>query len=158
MQEPCRAPHHEENRVKRKYPEHPIVGVGGIIFKEDTVLLVKRDQEPGKGEWSLPGGMVEVGETLEEALIREITEEVGIEIRIGGLARLLDRIIRDESQRVQYHFVIVDYWAEMVSGRPRPASDVSDVRFVSPDELMHMGVHRDVKETVCMAIEKRHTA
>lgn len=144
--------------MKRKYPEHPLVGVGGIIFKGDAVLVVKRDQDPGKGEWSLPGGIVELGETLQEALIREIREEVGVEIRIGGLARLVDRIIRDDWQRVQYHFVIVDYWAEMVSGRPRPASDVSDSRFVSLDALMHMGVHRDVKETVGMAINKRRTA
>ena len=141
--------------MKRKYPEHPIVGVGGIIFNGNSVLLVKRDKDPGRGEWSLPGGMVELGETLEEALIREIGEEVGVEIRIGGLARLLDRIIRDGRQRVQYHYVIVDYWAEMVSGSPRPASDVSDARFVSPDELMHMEVHRDVKETVRMAIQMR---
>lgn len=144
--------------MKRKYPKQPIVGVGGIIFKGDAVLLVKRDHEPGKGEWSLPGGAVELGETLEEALIREIGEEVGVEIRIGGLARLLDRIVRDDRQRVRYHFVIVDYWAEMLSGRPRPASDASDARFVSLDDLMHMEVHRDVKETVKMAIQERRTA
>ncbi len=143
--------------MTREYPKHPILGVGGIIFNGDRVLLARRNQEPGKGQWSLPGGMVELGETLKQALVREIREEAGIEIRIGGLARLLDRIIHDDGKRVQYHYVIVDYWAEMVSGEPRAASDVSDLRFVPLEEVQGMAVHRDVKETIGMAVKMRET-
>jgi len=141
--------------MRREYPKHPILGVGGIIFNGNRVLLARRNQEPGKGQWSLPGGMVELGETLEQALVREIREETGIDIRIRGLARLLDRIIHDDGQRVQYHYVIVDYWAEMVSGEPRAASDVSDLRFVPLGEVQSMEVHRDVKDTIGIAVKMR---
>ena len=143
--------------MQREYPAHPILGVGGIIFNGNRVLLAKRNKAPGKGQWSLPGGMVELGETLEQALLREIREEVGIEIRIGGLARLLDRIIHDDRQRVQYHYVIVDYWAEMVAGEPRAASDVSDLRFAPLGEVGNMEVHRDVKDTIGIAAKLRET-
>ena len=99
-----------EGKMKREYPEAPIVGVGGVIFKDSSVLLVKRGQEPGKGQWSLPGGAVELGETLTHALKREILEEASINIEVGGLIRLLDRIVHDRQKRVQYHYVIVDKW------------------------------------------------
>jgi mutator protein MutT len=141
--------------MQREYPKHPIVGVGGIVFRGKRVLLAKRNQDPGKGQWSLPGGMVELGETLEQALMREIREEAGIEIQIRGLARLLERIIHDDGQRIRYHYVIADYWAEMVSGEPRAASDVSDLRFVPLEEVPGMAVHRDVKDTIGMAVKMR---
>jgi ADP-ribose pyrophosphatase YjhB (NUDIX family) len=141
--------------MKREYPEAPIVGVGGVIFKDSSVLLVKRGQEPGKGQWSLPGGVVELGETLTDALKRELLEEVSLEIEIGGLVKLLDRILRDSEQKVQYHYVIVDYWGWMVSGELRPASDVSDARFVTLNQLKKMGVHHLVEETVRTAIGMR---
>ena len=141
--------------MRREYPEAPIVGVGGVIFKENSVLLVKRDQEPGKGQWSLPGGAVELGETLADALKREILEEVSINIEIGGLVKLLDRILRDGEQKVQYHYVIADYWGWMVSGELRPASDVSDARFVTLNQLKKMGAHPLVEETVRTALGMR---
>ena len=143
--------------MQREYPKQPILGVGGIIFNGKRVLLARRNQDPGKGQWSLPGGMVELGETLEQALVREIREEVGIEIRIGGLARLLDRIIRDAGREVQYHYVIVDYWAEMVSGEPRAASDVSELQFVPVEEVPGLEVHQDVKDTIGIAAKMRET-
>ncbi|MFH1490346.1 MAG: NUDIX domain-containing protein, partial [Pseudomonadota bacterium] len=96
--------------MKREYPESPIVGVGAVIFKDNKVLLVKRAKEPGKGLWSLPGGALELGESLVDGLKREISEEVSIEIEVGGLVRVLDRILRDQEERVRYHYVIVDYW------------------------------------------------
>jgi len=141
--------------MRREYPEAPIVGVGGIIFKGDSILLVKRAQEPGKGQWSLPGGAVELGETLTHALKREINEEVSIKIEVGGLVRVLDRIVQDPQKRVRYHYVIVDYWGRMVSGKLRPASDVSDARFITIGQLKKMGVHQLVEETVRMAMEMR---
>lgn len=141
--------------MRREYPDAPILGVGGVIFKNRSFLIVKRDQEPGKGQWSLPGGAVELGETLTDALKREILEEVSINIEIGGLVRLLDRILRDRKQKVQYHYVIADYWGWMVSGKLRPASDVSDARFVTLTQLKKMGVHPLVEETVRTAMDMR---
>ena len=141
--------------MKREYPEFPIVGVGGVIFKDKSVYLVKRNQEPGKGQWSLPGGAVELGETLTEALAREIAEEISIEIKIGGLVRVLDRIIHDREKRVKYHYVIVDYWGLMVSGQPVPATDVIDARLVKLSRLKEWGITSEVEETILMAEEMR---
>ncbi|MBW1911638.1 MAG: NUDIX hydrolase [Deltaproteobacteria bacterium] len=141
--------------MKREYPESPIVGVGGIIFANTSVLLVKRNKEPGKGLWSLPGGAVELGETLTDALEREIAEEASIEIEIGGLVRVLDRIVHDPAKRVKYHYVIVDYWGSLVSGQPEPATDVSDARFVKMSRLNKWGINRVVEETILMADKMR---
>lgn len=141
--------------IRREYPEYPIVGVGGVIFRDQSVLLVKRGQEPGKGQWSLPGGVVELGETLIEALKREVAEEVSIEIEVGGFVRVLDRILYDHEHRVRYHYVIADYWADILSGEPNPASDISDACFVPLHGLRNMGVSIMVEETVHMAFGSR---
>ena len=141
--------------MRREYPEAPIVGVGGVIFKDSSVLLVKRGQEPGKGQWSLPGGVVELGETLTDALKREMLEEASINIELGGLVRLLDRILHEREKRVQYHYVIADYWGWMISGKLRPASEVSDARFVTSSRLKNMGTDHLVEETIRMALGLR---
>jgi len=144
--------------LKREYPESPIVGVGGVIFEGASVLLAKRGQEPAKGTWSLPGGAVELGEKLIDALKREIREEIGIEIEVGGLIRVLDRILCDEDKRIRYHYVIVDYWGWKVSGEPKPDSDTSDICFVPLQEIHDKEIHRDVLETVLMAAAMREKA
>ena len=141
--------------MKREYPDRPIVGVGGVIFDGATVLLARRNQDPGKGEWSLPGGAVELGERVVDALKREIGEEVGITVEIGGLIRVLDRIIYDQAKRVRFHYVIADYWGWRVAGEPQPASDISDVRFVPLNQLAEMRVHPEVEETILMAEKLR---
>lgn len=141
--------------MKREYPEYPIIAVGGVIFDERYVLLVKRNQEPGIGQWSLPGGVVELGEALTDALRREIYEEVSINIEIGGLIRLLDRIVYDQDKRIRFHYVIADYWGWMVSGQPDPASDISDARFLSLKQVQTMGIHKEVEETILMAVKMR---
>ena len=141
--------------MKREYPEYPIIGVGGVIFRGQAVLLVKRNQEPGLGQWSLPGGAVELGETLNEALVREIYEEVSIKIEIGGLVRLLDRVVQDKKRRVRFHYVIADYWGWKVSGQPHAASDISDARFVTLKEARKLGIHEEVEATILMAMTMR---
>ena len=141
--------------MKREYPERPIIAVGGIIFHEHTVLLVKRNREPAMGQWSLPGGAVELGERLEEALKREIHEEVSIEIGIGGLVRLLDRVVHDEMSRVRFHYVIADYWGWKVAGQAHAASDISDARFVTLEEARKLGIHKEVEATILMAMKMR---
>ena len=141
--------------MKREYPHQPIVGVGGVIFDGERVLLARRDQDPGRGEWSLPGGAVELGERVVDALKREIKEEVGITVEIGGLIRVLDRIFYDDAKKVRFHYVIADYWGWKVAGEPQPASDISDARFVPLAQLTGMGLHPEVEQTILMADKLR---
>ena len=141
--------------MKREYPQNPIIAVGGVIFDGQSVLLVKRDREPARGQWSLPGGVVELGETLKEALMREIMEEVSIKVSIGGLVRVIDRIESDHEDGIRFHYVIADYWGWKVSGEPLAASDISDARFVGIEQTQRMGVHSDVEETIRMALQLR---
>lgn len=134
------------------------MGVGGVIFDGSSVLLAKRGQEPAKGTWSLPGGAVELGEKVIDALKREIREEISIEIEVGGLVRVLDRILQDEGKRTRYHYIIVDYWGWKVSGEPKPGSDTSDLCFVPLNQIEKKDIHRDVRETILMAAELREQA
>jgi 8-oxo-dGTP diphosphatase len=145
----------KQRSIKREYPECPVVGVGGVIFDGDLVLLARRNQEPGKGVWTLPGGVVELGETLEEALRREILEETSLIIEIGGLAKLLDRIVHDEENAVRYHYVIADYWGWKVSGTLRPGSDAGDARFVPLADIPSLGLREEVVETIRSAAGMR---
>jgi mutator protein MutT len=105
----------------RQYPDRPFVGVGAVIVSDGKVLLVKRGREPLAGQWSLPGGAVEVGETLEECLVRELREETGLDVEVGPVIEVFDRITRDDEGRVEYHFVLVDYLCWPIGGELRPA-------------------------------------
>jgi mutator protein MutT len=125
--------------TSRSFPARPVLGVGAVILDGDRVVLVKRAHEPLKGRWSLPGGAVEVGETLEAALIREVAEETGLEIRVGPVVEVLDRIHLTEDRRVEFHFVIVDYLCRVKrnagGGGLAAGSDADDVRWVSAADL-----------------------
>lgn len=123
------------SQMKRKYPEQPIVGVGAIIFRGDQVLLIQRGQEPSRGQWSIPGGAVLVGETLEEGVRREILEETHLEVRVLTLVKVLERIFRDSDGRVAYHYVLVDFLCEYRAGELRSDSDAQDARFVNLQDL-----------------------
>jgi 8-oxo-dGTP diphosphatase len=141
--------------MKREYPEQPIAGVGGVIFYDESVLLVKRNQPPGKGEWSFPGGVVELGESLEDALRREIMEEVSVRVEIKGLIGLFDRIIRDSKNRVRYHYIIADYWGRFISGVPFAGSDVNDARFVNISKVRDLKVSKEVFDMIMLADKVR---
>jgi 8-oxo-dGTP diphosphatase len=119
----------------RKYPERPYVGVGAVIVHEGRVVLVKRRYEPLAGQWSIPGGAVEIGETLEASVAREMLEETGFEVEVGPVIEVLDRITRDESSRVLYHFVLVDYLCRPIGGELRAGTDVAEAVLVDPSEL-----------------------
>lgn len=119
----------------RQYPERPIVGVGAVIVDDGKVVLIKRKYEPLKGHWSLPGGMVEVGETLEAALAREMLEETGLAVDVGPVIEVFDRITRDEDRRVRYHFVLIDYLCWPSGGSLRAGSDVEEAIWVDPATL-----------------------
>ena len=119
----------------RQYPDRPIVGVGGVIVDEGKVVLIRRRYEPLKGQWSLPGGTVEVGETLEAALAREMLEETGLVVDVGPVIEVFDRIMRDEQRRVRYHFVLIDYLCWRIAGDLQAGSDVDAAVWADPRQL-----------------------
>lgn len=117
------------------YPDQPQVAVGAIVFKDDKVLLVLRANPPAEEQWAIPGGRVELGETLQEAAEREIKEETGIIIRAREPVFTFDVIDRDDAKRVRFHYVIVDLAADYISGEPQPGDDALGARWISPDKL-----------------------
>jgi 8-oxo-dGTP diphosphatase len=146
--------------MRRVFPERPIIGVGAVILDGDRVLLVRRGHEPLKGEWSLPGGAVELGETLVEALVREVREETGLEIRVGSVVEVVDRVHRAADGRIEYHFVIVDYLCAPISGRLAPSSDADDACWAAVADLAAYRVAAPAAEVIAKAahmnaVEKR---
>lgn len=121
--------------MSREYPERPIVGVGAVILDQGRVLLVERGQAPLKGEWSLPGGAIELGETLDEGIRREVLEETGLIVDPVAIVEVFDRISRDPAGRVQYHYVLVDYLCRVMGGRLACATDAADARWAAGAEL-----------------------
>ena len=121
--------------MSRRFPDRPVVGVGAVIVGPKGVVLVRRGQPPLLGEWSLPGGGVEIGETVTAALTREVREETGLEVQVGPLLGVFDRIHRAMDQRIEYHYVLIDFLCTAVGGALQPASDAADARWVAPDDL-----------------------
>ena len=126
----------------REYPDRPVVGVGGVIIDRGRALLIRRGSEPLLGEWSIPGGTLELGESLGHGVARELLEETGIEVRVLDMIEVFDRIFMDDGatgvegkHRPRFHFVIVDYLCERLAGEPRAGSDVTDVAFAREEEL-----------------------
>lgn len=122
----------------REYPDAPRVAVGAIMLKDDRVLLVKRGHPPNEGLWAIPGGRVELGETLQAAAEREIKEETGLTIRAGEPVYTFDVILRDDAGRIRFHYVIVDLLADYVSGELNPGDDAREVRWVAPGDLKEL--------------------
>lgn len=142
--------------MEREFPKAPIVGVGAVVLDGNRVLLVRRGREPLKGEWSLPGGALELGETLHSGIRREIREETGIEVKVLAVIEVLDKIVRaqpaaaDEDSRspdenivrVRYHYVLIDFLCEVTGGRLMPDSDADDARWVAHEELNSHSIYR----------------
>ncbi len=126
--------------MTREYPPHPRVGVGAVILDGRRVLLVKRGGQPSAGKWSLPGGLVDLGETTLEAIAREVAEECGLRIRIAGLAGIVDRVVRDDAGRVRYHYVLVDYLAYPEPGTAVAGSDAADVQWIDVDAVERLDI------------------
>ena len=138
---------------RRKYPDRPYVGVGAVIVQDGQVLIVKRKYDPLAGQWSLPGGGVELGETLEDSIVREMLEETGLEIEVGPVIEVFDRITRDDAGEVQYHFVLVDYLCWPLGGELRASSDVADARFVDPADLPQYKLTAKASDVIARALE-----
>ena len=118
-----------------QYPKKPVVGVGAIILDGDQILLEKRKNSPGKGKWSIPGGLVELGENVEDAVVREVKEETGLEVYEPRLVDVVDYISLGERGGVMYHYVIIDYLVTSKGGKPKAASDAADLKWVPFNEV-----------------------
>jgi ADP-ribose pyrophosphatase YjhB (NUDIX family) len=127
--------------VARDYPDAPVAGVGGVVIRAGEVLLVRRAFPPRAGEWSLPGGRLELGESLAEGVRREVREETGIEVEVGRVVEVFDRVHRDDAGRIRYHFVIVDFVCRPVGGVLRAGDDALDARWVPRAAVADFGVN-----------------
>jgi 8-oxo-dGTP diphosphatase len=138
--------------MKREYPERPIVGVGAVIVQDGRVLLVRRATEPLKGEWSVPGGMLELGEKLRDGAAREALEETGLRVEVGEVLDVLDSIFPDAGGRTQYHYVLIDFLCRPIAGNAAAGSDVSDVKWVSLAELAGMRLRESIARVARKAL------
>ncbi len=122
--------------VRRRYPESPLVGAAAAVFDaEGRVLLVQRGRPPRMGQWGLPGGMLELGERLADAAAREVREECGVEIEVGGVAGVFEPVTLDEEGRIEYHYVVIDFWARHVGGEACAGDDAAGVAWATMDEI-----------------------
>lgn len=121
--------------VNRLYPKQPIVGVGALIVCDGKLLLEKRKNEPGRGKWSIPGGLVDLGETVHETIVREVKEETGLDVESPEHVDVVDNVDEDEHGAIKYHFVIIDYFVKLKGGKLKAASDAEELRWVALDEV-----------------------
>ena len=121
--------------VKRLYPDQPVAGIGAVIIQNGKIALIKRGNEPSKGKWTIPGGLVELGESLETAIIRETKEETLLDIENPELVGVVDNVDLDEHGKVKYHYIIIDYLVHVKAGEIQAASDAAELRWVPFDEV-----------------------
>jgi 8-oxo-dGTP diphosphatase len=156
----------DKRKSSREYPDRPLVGVGGVVIEDGRALLIRRGTEPLLGEWSIPGGTLELGETLEQGVARELLEETGLEVKIIELIEVFDRIYIEsapgdgEQKGPRFHYVIVDYLCERIAGIAVAGSDVTDVAYAREDQLEQFGLTetatRILKRAFAM-VRQRHT-
>lgn len=140
--------------MEREYPQAPIAAVGVVVVRGDEVLLVRRGQEPGRGRWGLPGGAVELGETVAQAAEREVDEECGIAIEIIDVIEVIDRIIPDDDGGIRYHYILIDLLTEYRRGDPIASSDASEVRWVLEKELDQLELSQATRRVICKGLHK----
>ncbi len=137
----------------REYPTRPICGVGVVVRKGDSVLLIQRGREPRLGEWTVPGGAVELGESLRDAARREIREECGVEIELGEVVDAFEIVVHDEAGKVQYHYIVIDFAATFSAGELRPADDITDARWVTLRELGKYSLDEKTREEIVKVLK-----
>jgi 8-oxo-dGTP diphosphatase len=139
----------------REYPDNPLIGVGAVIIEADRVLLIRRGTAPLLGEWSLPGGVLECGETLREATVREAREETGLAVEPLEMLGVYERVIRDEDGRVRYHYVLIDFLCRPADGDLKAGSDAAAVRWFTRDELPALNLAFDATDVVLKGLARR---
>jgi mutator protein MutT len=132
--------------VKRLYPRQPIVGVGVVIIRDGKILLERRKNEPGRGQWSIPGGLVELGESAKETAVREVKEETGLEVESPTLIDVVDNVTQDINGEVKYHFVILDYFAKLKRGELKAMSDAAELRWVQLNSVENYDLTKTIRE------------
>ena len=140
--------------MKREYPDAPLVGVGAIIIEDHRVVLVKRGHPPLAGEWSIPGGVLEVGETLRQAGVREALEETGLTVEPADLLGVFDRILPDADGRTRYHYVLIDFLCRRVSGELKAAGDADEARWFTAEEAARLRLAKDTAEVIQLGFKK----
>ena len=140
--------------MKREYPESPLVGVGAIIIHDSRVLLVKRGHAPLIGEWSIPGGLLELGETMRQAAEREAHEETGLTVETGELLGVYDRLLPDGEGRTLYHYVLIDFLCRLLNGELKAAADADDVRWFTREEIENLALPEDTAEVIRLGFKR----
>jgi 8-oxo-dGTP diphosphatase len=141
-------------RAEREYPTRPIASVAACVFKDDRILLVQRGTPPSKGQWSVPGGAIELGESFEDTAKRELDEECGVEMEVDDIFDVEDFIIRDEDDNIQYHYVVTYVTANYISGNIRPGPEEMDVCWATKEELMSLDMNSITRGYMLKAFEK----
>ena len=142
-------------RDRREYPYYPMVGVGAVVWKSDKFLLIKRGKKPFFGKWSIPGGRQELGETAKQAAAREVYEETSLNVKISNLIEVVDSIIKDETEAVQFHSTLINYTAEWISGKAKAKSDAIDIAWHDIDELTGLGLWPETTRVIKKSFEMR---
>jgi 8-oxo-dGTP diphosphatase len=140
--------------MQREYPQQPLVGVGAIIVENGRVLLIKRGKAPLLGEWSIPGGMLELGETLRQGAEREALEETGLVVRATELLGVFDRIIPDDTKRTLYHYVLIDFLCRNISGSLQAAGDAAEARWYREGEVKQLPLPEETRKIIQMGFAK----
>jgi len=144
--------------MKREYPEVPFVGVGAVIVQDGRVLLIQRGQPPLLGEWSLPGGVLECGETLREATVREAREETGLVVETVDMLGVYERVIRNDEGRVRYHYVLIDFLCRPIAGDLKAGSDAADVQWFTRNEIPALNLAFDANDVVMKGLARSTAA
>ena len=140
--------------IKREFPESPFVGVGAVIIEKGRALLIRRGQPPLLGEWSLPGGVLECGETLRDAVAREAREETGLTVDVGEMLGVYERVIRADDGRVRYHYVLIDFLCRRVAGQVEAGSDAAEVGWFLREELAALKLADDANDVVLKGLSR----
>jgi ADP-ribose pyrophosphatase YjhB (NUDIX family) len=140
--------------MKREYPDSPLVGVGAVIIEDGRVLLVKRGHPPLAGEWSIPGGVLELGETLREAAVREAEEETCLTVAPTQLLGVYDRVLRDDEGRTLYHYVLVDFLCRRVAGEARASGDADELGWYTLEQIGKLALPADTVEVIGLGFHK----